>query len=565
MQTVSSPIAAVSRVARLIPLACFLLVCSALAAEAETLGTNILPSGSFESVTPTYVPWAGVDGENNIHGIDGKQWMVGDTGGIAQAPFGASVAVADLNGDGKKDLILADSYGYFWYFPNTGTPQNPAFTQGEVIPIWLGEQATEDNHSEALDQVVPRIQLVDLSNTGKLDVVAGTYAGKLFHIPNIGTASQPNFRPTLSLNTMLINTHRSGMLWCNYLAPYFTTAFGGGNIYDLLVGEGTYSANSIWFLHNTDTNDHPTFDEDPGHFKRLVPGMGLEQLNPQVVDWNNDGKPDIISGDRTGYIDLFLNNSTDSSNPTFAPVQHVLIAGQEKIGKSITVTVCDLSGNKLPNLLIGKEDGTLVYAVNHGTPGNPQFTTPATPLKGVLPPTYHYTKPSLWWKRGAFGAPYEMLGVTNPQLEPGFTFPEGVTSTYALRFWVWPYKNQYFQRYYPPEENDWNKHIIKDNQGVTLKMNTNYRMHFWVLAPENSVTDFKYSLTDGGQRPDKWTPPGVFGDIESGSQWSEVTRDFNISNSPDPTVKQYGYTFNFEFKGQSPFYVDDLEIQEVKN
>jgi len=24
--------------------------------------------------------------------------------------------------------------------------------------------------------------------------------------------------------------------------------------------------------------------------------MGLEQLTPAVVDWNNDGKPDIICG-----------------------------------------------------------------------------------------------------------------------------------------------------------------------------------------------------------------------------------------------------------------------------
>jgi len=30
--------------------------------------------------------------------------------------------------------------------------------------------------------------------------------------------------------------------------------------------------------------------------------MGLEQLTPAVVDWNNDGKPDIICGDRTGYL-----------------------------------------------------------------------------------------------------------------------------------------------------------------------------------------------------------------------------------------------------------------------
>lgn len=469
MQPVSSPFTVVFRAACLVPLACFFLSSPAKAAAPATASVNLIPAGSFESVKQTYVPWAGVDGQGNLHGIDGQQWMVGEDGRIARAPFGSSVAVADLNGDGKNDLIVADSYGFFWYFPNTGTPLAPSFTQGEVVPIWLGEQATEDNHTEALDCVVPRIQLVDFSGTGKLDVVAGTYAGKLFHIPNIGSSAQPNFRPTLALDTMIVNTHRRGVLWCNYLAPFFTTAFGGGNVYDLLTGEGTYSANSIWFLKNTDTNDHLSFDEDPEHFKRLVPGMGLEQLAPQVVDWNNDGKPDILTGDRTGFIDLYLNNSTDTSKPTFAPVEHIKIAGQEKMGSSITVTVCDLSGNHLPNLLIGKDDGTLMYAINHGTPGNPQFTTPATPLKGVLPPSYHFTQPTLWHKWGAYGAPYEMLGVTNPQLEPGFSFPDGVKSNYALRFWVWPYKNLYFQRYYPPEENEWNEHVVRGT-GFTLSL-----------------------------------------------------------------------------------------------
>jgi len=549
-----------------LPAALFLVGALAVHAAAPPAATNILPAGSFDAVLQTYVPWAGVDGSNNIHGIEGKQLMVNESGHIVKAPFGPSIAVADLNGDKKNDLIVADSYGYFWYFPNTGTPQAPAFTQGEVVPIWLGEQASQDNHTEALSDVVPRIQLVDFSGTGKLDVVAGTYAGKLFHIPNIGSSAQPNFRPTLQLETLLVNTHRRGALWCNYLAPFFTTAFnGGGNVLDLLTGEGTYSANSIWFLHNTDTNDHPSFDEDPAHFNRLIPGMGLEQLTPQVVDWNNDGKPDVITGDRTGYVDVFLNNSSDPSKPTFAPGVHVKIGGQEKMGNSITVTVCDLSGNKLPNLLIGKDDGTLMYAVNHGTPGNPQFTSPATPLKGVLPPTYHYTKPTLWSKWGAFGAPYEMLSVTNPTIEPGFKFPEGETTKNALRFWVWPYKNLYFGRYYPPEENEWNEHVVRCATGLTLKMNTRYRLHFWVMAPQNSVSNFRYSIFDGGRPDQKWVPPGVSGDIDSSSQWTEVTREFNIRNDPDPTIKQYGYSFEFRFHGQEPFYIDDLRIEQVPN
>lgn len=530
---------------------------------ADPTTPNILPAGSFDGVLPTYVPWAGVDGQNNIHGIEGHQFMVNESGSIDRdAVFGPSTGVADLNGDDKNDLVLADSRGFFWYFPNTGTPQKPAFTQGEVIPIWLGEEATEANHEEGLDNVVPRIQLIDLGGAKKFDVVAGTYAGKLFHVPNVGTSAQPNFRPTQDRDRLLVNTRRKGMLWCNYLAPFFTTAFSGNNIYDLVMGEGTYSANSIWYLHNTDTNDHPMFDED--HVKRMIPGMGLEHLTPQVVDWNNDGKPDVICGDRTGHITLYLNNSTDPSAPSFAPGTQLSIGGQLTLGQAVTVTVCDLSGNKLPNLLIGKSDGTVLYAVNTGTPGNPKFATPATPLKGVLPPDYHYTSLTQWWKGGAWGVPYEMVGAVNPQTE-GFPFPEGVKRKYAMKFWVWPYKNQYFQRYYMPEENGWNEHVIRCKQGFTLKMNTRYLMHFWVLAPGDSVSTFRYNIWDGARVGQPWTPPGVSGDIATSSSWNEITRSFRIDNDPDPSVKQYGYNFEFRFRGQAPFYIADLQIQEEPN
>ena len=247
------------------------------------------------------MPWAGVDASGNIHCIEGKQLMVSDTGNIGPAPFAPSVGVGDLNGDGKNDLILADSYGFFWYFPNSGTPTAPAFTQGEVAPIWLGEERISWD-SEGFNNIVPRIQLVDFDGVKKLDIAAGTYVGKLFRIHNVGSTEKPDFRPTQNRDSLIINTHRRGVLWCNYLSPFFTSAFGtngAGNPLDLVMGEGTYSANSIYLLHNLNNSAQPEFNED--HLQKIIPGMGLEQLTPSVIDWNNDGKPDVICGDRTGY------------------------------------------------------------------------------------------------------------------------------------------------------------------------------------------------------------------------------------------------------------------------
>ncbi|HEY0257178.1 MAG TPA: FG-GAP-like repeat-containing protein [Candidatus Methylacidiphilales bacterium] len=527
--------------------------------RAQTYGPNVLPAGNFENVQPTYVPWAGVDAQGNIHGIEGSQWSVGDSGTIAMYKFGPSVAAADLNGDGKPDLVMADSKGYFWLFINSGTPQKPAFTQGEVIPIWLGEARTGAS-TEGVNNVVPRIQLVDFQGNKKLDVVAGTYAGKLFHVPNLGSSSAPFFKPTLNRDILQINTQRKGVLWCNYLAPFFTTAFATQNEQDLIMGEGTYSANSIYLLHNLNSSGNPAFDED--HRKKIIPGMGLEQLTPAVVDWDNDGKQDVICGDRTGYLNLFLNNSPDPTKPTFAPAVHVKIAGMEKLGAATTVTVADLTGNHLPNLLIGRDDGTVVYALNTGKLGAPVFNTPATPIKGVLPPDYHYTSLNAWTEYQAFGVPDELVAAVNPQLEPGFTFPEGEKSRYALKFFVWPVKNVFFpERFYPPVEDQWNEHVIGCAQGFNLDLNKTYRIHFWIKADRN-LSDLRYRLRAGGLNRIGFHGYDVTNPVSVGSSWTEFSSEVRISNPDDPTIKTWSYAFELRFTGQSTFYVDDLQIQQ---
>jgi FG-GAP-like repeat len=526
---------------------------------ADGYGPNILPAGSFDNATSTYIPWAGIDDDGNIHGIEGKQLAVGDDGSINDHLFGPSVAVGDLNGDGKPDLVLADSRGFFWFYPNSGTATKPAFTQGEVMPIWLGEERTGWS-TEGADNVVPRIQLVDFDGNKRLDILAGTYSGKLFHVRNIGSATQPSFKPTINRDAMLINTHKRGVLWCNYLAPCLTTLFGSPNVLNLIMGEGTYSANSLYLLKNTNSSATPSFDED--HLQKIIPGMGLEQLTPVVVDWNNDGKPDILCGDRTGYLNLYLNTSTDPDHPTFATGTHVTVGGEEQLGGSITVTVCDLTGNHLPNLLIGNDDGTIVYATNTGKLGAPAFTAPPAPIKGVLPPNYHYTTPSDWSQVQAWGAPYELLSCVNPQLEPGFTFPEGEKTRYAFKFSVWPYKSVYFpERYYPPVEDAWREHVIACAQVLTLKLNQRYRVHFWIKANGN-VADLRYQLAEQVQVRDGFQGYDVINPVSAGTGWTEVSSEVRIDNPDDKTVTTWRYAFQFRFTGQTTFYIDDLQVQE---
>ncbi len=513
--------------------------------------------GTFDNMESTYNPWAGVDNSGNIHGIDGQQLAVKEDGSVTSESFSPSVAVADLNGDGKPDLIMADTKGFLWYYSNSGTPQKPAFTQGEIIPVWLGELRL-NVESEAYTDIVPRIQVVDFDNRKLLDILAGTYAGKLFRIRNTGSITQPNFQPVTNTDSMVINTYSQGKLWCNYLSPFLTNMFNPSGPLDLIMGEGTYSANSIYLLHNTGSTPSPVFDEN--HRLKIIPGMGLEQLTPVVLDWNNDGKPDILTGDRTGYLTLYLNTSTSSDHPTFAPGKHITVGGQEKLGNATTVALGDLTDNKLPNLLIGLDDGTVLYALNTGKIGAPVFSTPATPLKGVLPPDYHYQRPTDWSKFGVWGVPDELLSCVNPQVEPGFAFPPDLKVKNALKFSVVPTKITYFpDHYYPKVEDDLNEHGIQYKSYMNFKLRKRYRVHFWIKADHNiSNLRFKfYTRDDNALGYDHIERP-----VNASEDWSETSTEVTFE-AINPNVKNYRFGFEFRFNGQGTIYITDLKIQEM--
>lgn len=546
----------------------FALLLGLLFAVKPLVALDLLHS-TFESSTTADNPWAGTSTTGVLAVRPGGQPSVNNDGKVVYTPFGPSVAVGDLNGDGLPDLVIGDPYGFIWFFANSGTAAAPKFTQGEVMPIWFGATSQDPDYdwrAGGAQNIVPHVQLVSLAGTKLLDLIVGNYNGRLFYLHNTGSTSKPVFKATPSLlNDCMVKTRKDGQLWCNFLSPFLYDWFGTGNL-DLVMGDGSYSANSIFLFKNLGSRGSPTFNETG--MTKIIPGMGREHLTPQVVDWNNDGKPDIITGDRLGHINLFLNTSTDATQavPTFDEGQLVKLGGQDTFGSLTTVTVCDLTGNKLPNLILTNSAGAISYATNTGKPGAPQFGVPV-PIPAVNP----FPKIQLpigWGLASPPGVPNELLVCTNAALEPGFTPPPDTTFKNALRYYVYPVTNTYFpETYYPTSDPLFDDiHRIRCLTRFATKDSTRYHVSFWIRTTGN-VSNLNFELWGSRTEPGEDTEDfKVMLPIGGGSSWSlfQDTISFSYKNKKkkDAGSKHESAlsSATISFNGQGEIYLDDVKI-----
>ena len=555
-------------------LALLAIFCTA-SAVVPARAQNLTP-GDFESGLPAVNPWAGVDESGFLRVTQGKQLATDDSGRIRFDFFSPSVAVGDLNGDGLPDLVVADPNGFFWFFPNSGKPGAPAFTHGEIMPIWLGID-------EIRRSTVPRIQLVDYDGDGKLDIVAGNFLGELYFIHNQGSTTMPDFRMPDDVSTIIVPTHTSGLLWCNFLAPFLYDWSKSGRL-DLVIGEGTYSANSYYLFINQGSNSQPLFDEH--HRLKLASGYGREHLTPQVVDWNEDGRPDIISGERAGFIDLYLNQTPDPNGlPVFNydtqnPPQELSFGGTQQVGAFSTVCVTHLDNDKLFDIITSNTDGRILYSLNTGTPGHPVFGafkpfTGVNPFPKIIAPTTWQITPYR-----PYGAPYELLQVTNAQVETGFSPPPDFKGQGALKFSVFQPHNVYFQRnYYPPESVPNHIHAANSNKrSIEYSVNTipcqageSYKVKLWVRT-DGDVTEFQAHLQG---LMGNATPSTYSANLDASSTWSQTTGTIRIDSTDrvsrtgrisrpkagaDLDAGSGNLFFRLDWKGDGTVYLDDIEL-----
>ncbi|MBI5417431.1 hypothetical protein HZA55_05735 [Candidatus Poribacteria bacterium] len=108
-----------------------------------------------------------------------------------------------------------------------------------------------------------------------------------------------------------------------------------------------------------------------------IASTGVLNAAPFVIDWDCDGKKDILVGDKSGYIHFFKNTGSDSS-PKLGQEEFIKYENGDylKVEGNATPFVIDWNNDEDKDLLVGSIDGKVYYFENTGTDEKPKWNKP---------------------------------------------------------------------------------------------------------------------------------------------------------------------------------------------
>ena len=556
----------------------------------QAKGPNLFgDTAGFERSTVQDNLWDGVNGDGSLAGFTYSAKVVterGDFTGLAMPP---SVSYADLNGDGKPDLLVAGPTGYFFFYPNSGTAAVPKFTSAELVPIFLSsvDKPREFDFRGNTDiddmRFCPRVALADWRHTGLMDMLIGNYLGEVLFVPNSGNARQPVYRWQGSLEKLRVQTNDQNRYWANLISPVAYNWTGNGNKPDLICGEGTYSANSIHLLENVSTGDTPKFSSARNKHTYLAYGDGREQLLPCVVDFDGDGNPDLLVADRSGEVGVYLNPGKAGAAAELKRTSTLTFGSSSKLPGLCSLCPADFNGDGLFDLLIGLPNGHVAVSLNTGTKEAPKFGPPQD-LKGEDRLRREVRYPDGWqfnaWQ--IYGNALSYVSVVDKGTDPDCAPPEG---SHCLKIGYWPTAQQTFPM---PTEGipGSTRHITLIRRGMVLNINKRYHLSFKAKGSGTQNLHWQFATRYSGvpagakvERDERGAAKRGSGPVEeefvvgqdfsaSGS-WGTVQGDITprYKNPELAGEKTMPLAMHLEFYAPTnagALYLDDFELTEAQ-
>jgi hypothetical protein len=225
--------------------------------------------------------------------------------------------------------------------------------------------------------------LADWNGDGLKDLVVGEggggFPGKVRVYLNVGTVTQPQFRDFFYAQSSGadLTCNPTGCMGC---FPRVVDWDEDGRI-DLLVGQAD---GTVRVFTNYGVAGAPMFDAGPqvitsdGSMNYMDVG---DRATPIVLDWNDDGMLDIVSGGLDGMIHVYTNCGCGGSVPPrflTSPARGQIVQenGRDLVvpGVRSSPVITDLDGDGKKDILTGNTDGQILFYKNVGLDSLPMFS-----------------------------------------------------------------------------------------------------------------------------------------------------------------------------------------------
>lgn len=258
-----------------------------------------------------------------------------------EEPHRAFISVVDWDGDGVLDLLSGDVEGQVWLLKQKAGSPGHLFEQPEQI----GSMKTGSFAAPAA---------ADVNGDGKWDVIVGDGDGTLSLFENTGTDGSPKFAGRQPMKL----ADGTALKVTGPAAPN-AVDWNGDGVLDLLVGDGE----GYVHLYAGEIADGRTVWQHQGKLSAEDSEVkAASYAAPHAADWNEDGVLDLLVGSSDGTIQLYLGEAGGGLRDTgVLEGQFYNFYGDKKLipGKNVVPVVVDWDGDGKQDLLTGH----LEYAI----------------------------------------------------------------------------------------------------------------------------------------------------------------------------------------------------------
>ena len=300
----------------------------------------------------------------------------------------ATPNAVDWNGDGATDLVVGNSEGKVLLFKNEGDNRNPRFglseelkANGRPIHVQPGYYGIQGPFESRWGYTCPTT--ADWNGDGLPDLLLSSATARHDVLLNVGSKNNPRLTWPTPLYLEGLELHG---VW--RVKPGVATVEGrtmyviqdDGDAFHLYWRVDDFNVKDGGHLHLQDGRTITSYITGPG----TRPGQ-KGRCKIQVVDWDGDGKLDLVvgtvkhasipvpntglpwfrlsRGERSLQV-VFLRNTGTNTAPVYEYPRQFQFRGEDVYfgAHSNSPTVCDLgdtSGG--PNLLLGVESGRIIY------------------------------------------------------------------------------------------------------------------------------------------------------------------------------------------------------------